>query len=163
MDDQTRIKLDDLDFKIINELRMDSQRSVRQLAKDIGESPSTIYNRIKRLTENNVVSNFTVTVDFNLLDLGTVAHVFLDVNREKGSIRDIAKQISELDGVYGVYVISGEYDIMVKIRGPSLQFITEFVLDKLQNVPGIRKSFTSQVFETVLDDRQQILASEENP
>jgi Lrp/AsnC family transcriptional regulator, leucine-responsive regulatory protein len=158
MDEKKKIKIDDLDLKIINELKADSQRSVRQLAKDLGESPSTIYNRIKRMEELEVLKNFTVSVDYSLLNLGFTAFVFIKFVKSNTPIRDAAKQIVELEAVHEGYLISGEYDMIAKLRSESMEKIAKIILDKVYPLPIVEKVSTSPVFETILEEKSQIFS-----
>ena len=68
---------DELDLRLLKELKKDSRRSVRQLAKSLNESPSTVYNRVKRLEAKSVIRRWTVSLDYEQLDLDHIAFVFV--------------------------------------------------------------------------------------
>jgi DNA-binding Lrp family transcriptional regulator len=50
-----------------------------------------------------------------------------------------------------VHVISGEHDILLKVRGESMECIGSLVIDKLRLIPGVGKTLTMASFATILD------------
>lgn len=153
---------DDLDHRLLKELKVDSRRSVRQLAKSLNESPSTIYNRVKRLESKAVIRRWTVTLDYEQLDLETTAFVFitLDTNINNGKtmkLRDIAKQIQRVGGIHEMHLLSGEYDILVKIRADSAKAIGHIVIDQIREIPGVMKTITSLSIEALIEEGDDII------
>ena len=142
---------DQLDLKLLKELKKDSRRSVRQLAKSLEESPSTIYNRVKRLESRDVIKRWTVTIDYEQLDLHVTAFILIQlVNIENGlHARDVAKRIGEIEGVYEVHLTSGDYDIIAKVRTRTIQDVGKLVLDEVRAISGVGKTVTNTCFESI--------------
>lgn len=149
---------DELDIRLLKELRIDSRRSVRQLAKSLGESPSTVYNRVKRLESREVIKKWTICFDYDQLDLNTVAFISIalksptDSSSNQEHLRDMAKEISKIKGIYEVHLISGEFDLLVKVRSKSLKTIGQLVIEKLRAMPCVDKTLTNACFETILEE-----------
>ncbi|MEM3335768.1 MAG: Lrp/AsnC ligand binding domain-containing protein, partial [Thermoplasmata archaeon] len=61
------------------------------------------------------------------------------------------KKISVMKNVEEVHIIAGEWDLIVKVRGSSVEEIGELVVENLRNIEGVEKTMTIVVFETVLD------------
>ena len=152
-------------MNLLRELRRDSRQSVRQLAKTLGESPSTVYNRVKRLEKQEIIKKFTISFDYQHLDLSTVAFIFVGLKppenvQDNGSkIRDMAREISQIKGVCEVHLISGDFDLLVKVRSKSLKTIGEFVIDELRSKPYVTKTSTNACFETILEECETNLDS----
>ncbi len=68
------------------------------------------------------------------------------------SKRQLAKRIAKIPGVYEVHIISGEYDLLLKVRGKSLEDIGKLVVDKLRQLKGVGKTLTFACFETVKEE-----------
>ena len=51
--------------------------------------------------------------------------------------------------MFEVHVISGDWDIIAKARGESIQSIGELVLDKIRNVKGVERTLTCTSFVTI--------------
>ncbi len=155
----SRIKLDELDNKLIRELKLDSRRSVRQLAKSLDESPSTIYNRVKRLESKEIIKKWTVTLDYSALNLDTVAFVFVnlggsDASKNNGRFNrhSVVEQLKQIDGVYEIHFVSGESDILIKLRADSIKSIGKVVMNEIRSLPGVVSTVTNTCFESVLDE-----------
>ena len=61
------VKIDDLDFQILEILAKDARISTVEIANKINSTVDTIKNRIKRLTKLDVVQGFRVSIDYNKL------------------------------------------------------------------------------------------------
>src|SRR3989338_6382809 len=59
-----KIKLDELDSAILEELRGNCKKTWRELAKKLKVSPVTIINRTRKLEKNKVVTGYSALVDF---------------------------------------------------------------------------------------------------
>jgi Lrp/AsnC family leucine-responsive transcriptional regulator len=69
---------------------------------------------------------------------------------EKGlSQRDTAEDIALLSGIFEVHMISGEYDMLLKVRGSSMEDVGRLVIDRLRDVKGVARTLTCTVFSTV--------------
>ncbi len=147
---------DELDLRLLNELRKDSRRSVRQLAKSLNQSPSTIYNRVKRLEVKDVIKRWTVNLDYSQLNLSTTAFILVKLNTfVNGEILDprkIAKEISKIKGVFEVHLMTAEWDLIVKVRAKNIKEIGELSMQKIRTIPGVEKTVTNTCFETILEN-----------
>lgn len=152
---------DELDQRLLQELIIDSRRSVRQLAKSLKESPSTIYNRVKRLEAKAVIRRWTVTLDYGQLNLDHTAFIFIAVETnfrdgKKLNLREIAEEIKVINGIYEMHLIAGEYDILVKIRSDCAKNIGKVVIDEIRQIPGVVKTSTSLAIETLLEENEKL-------
>lgn len=148
---------DELDLRLLKELKEDSRRSVRQLAKSLNESPSTVYNRVKRLEAKSVIRRWTVNLDYGQLDLDHIAFVFvsIDTNYLNGTthdLRDIINKIKEVDGIHEMHLLSSEYDLLLKIRGDCAKNIGKLVIDNIRQIPGVSKTVPALSLETIVEE-----------
>jgi DNA-binding Lrp family transcriptional regulator len=65
------------------------------------------------------------------------------------SQRIVAKEIAQFPEVQEVQIITGDWDLLVKLRTESVDAVGKFVVDKLRLIRGIEKTLTCMVFETV--------------
>lgn len=74
--------------------------------------------------------------------------LFVQVKCERGRAYRVAADIIEtVEGVSEVYSISGNYDLMLKCHlDPSID-VGHYVTEKIQNVPGVRDTFTIIAFK----------------
>lgn len=156
---EPKIKVDKLDLALIKELRSDSRRSVRQLAKSLNESPSTIYNRVKRLESKEMIKKWTISLDYSLLNLNIIAWVQISLEKyQTGSNgnrfphNSVVEQLKEIEGIYEIFFISGDYDILVKLRADSVKTIGSIVMEEIRVIPGVSGAVTNTCFEAVMEE-----------
>ena len=62
--------------------------------------------------------------------------------------RRIARQVADFPEVQEVHIITGNWDILIKVKDRDVAAIGRFVVDKLRTVRGIEKTLTCMVFDT---------------
>jgi len=144
--------LDKKDIKILNELKKNGRETTKNIAKKVNLPRATVHDRIQRMVERGIIKQFTVKTDYKKIDLPTTVFVFLSITPNNVTHQDLAKKISKLPGVYEVYMVTGEYDLLVKVRGESIESIGDIVIDKLRQLEGVGKSFTSACFRTIKEE-----------
>lgn len=72
--------------------------------------------------------------------------IFVYVKCVLGQAYKVASKIAELDGVSEVYSISGEYDLLIKCYLAKDCDEGRFVIESIQNVPGVQQTSTIIAF-----------------
>jgi len=67
--------LDDLDWRLLDELQLDARTSYNELARRIGVSAPTVAQRVRRLEEGGVITGYRATVNPTAVGLGVQALV----------------------------------------------------------------------------------------
>jgi DNA-binding Lrp family transcriptional regulator len=65
------------------------------------------------------------------------------------SQRNLGIQIGQLPRVTEVHLITGEWDIMLKVRAGSMEELGKLVLDKLREMKGVMRTVTCVCFNTL--------------
>jgi Lrp/AsnC family transcriptional regulator, leucine-responsive regulatory protein len=145
--------VDEKDLAILKELRSDSRRSTNQIAKILGIPRATVHERIKKMIQKGLIEGFTVITDYAQLGMQVTAFVLVSfLPTSLISQRDLAQQIAALEGVFGVHLISGQHDILVKVRGESMESIGSLVIDEIRGMEGVGGTLTCVSFSTVKQD-----------
>src|SRR5699024_9756960 len=76
-----RPRVDDVDRRLIEALRVDGRLSVRALAAQVHISRANAYARLERLREDGVITGFTAQVAPEHLGLGTSAYVSVSIEQ----------------------------------------------------------------------------------
>ena len=112
------IMLDEKDLAILGILRNDSRRSTKAIAAELDMPRATVHERIKRMVEKGVIRGFTVKLDHAKMGKPITAFILISFLPEPTiSQRNLAQDIATMEGVQEVHLISGEYDILAKVRG----------------------------------------------
>ncbi|BAJ51319.1 transcriptional regulator, lrp family [Candidatus Caldarchaeum subterraneum] len=135
-------ELDDKDLKILEELVEDAEQTVSAIAAKVKMPRTTVQERIKRLKQLGVIKKFTVQLDHSKLGKPATAFVLVSFQQGTTSQKKLAEDIAKLPEVVEAHVITGEWDIIVKVRSESMQSIGSLVVDKIRNMPGVGKTIT---------------------
>jgi len=144
--------LDEKDTSILEELMTDARKTTKAIARELDIPRATVHDRIVKMEQKHVIKKYTAVPDYSQLGLGVIAFILVQFEAEKGlSQRDTADDIASIPGIFEVYMISGEYDILLKVRGSSMEEIGKLVIDRLREVKGVARTLTCACFTTVKD------------
>ena len=147
------VMIDKKDEKILAELKKNARESTKAIAANIKIPRVTVHDRINKMIEKGVIKSFNVTLDYKKIGYSSEAFIFVSfLFNPDVSQRQLAKRIARISGVYEVHIISGEYDLLLKVRGKSLEDIGKLVVDKLRKLKGVGKTLTFACFETVKEE-----------
>ncbi len=140
--------MDDKDWKILSMLSNDGRLSVVEMAKDLSMPRATVQERLRRLVESGAIRKFAAVPDYSKIGKEVAAYVLVSFTRE-GSLsqRKLAEEIGTIPEVHEVALISGEWDMMLKVRASSVPEIGALVIDKLRMMKGIEKTQTCLTFQ----------------
>jgi Lrp/AsnC family leucine-responsive transcriptional regulator len=142
--------LDEKDSDILEALTADSRNTTKAIAKTLGIPRATVHDRIAKMEQKGIIRKYTAVPDYAQLGLGVTAFILVQFEPEKGlSQRDTAEDIALLSGIFEVHMISGEYDMLLKVRGSSMEDVGRLVIDRLRDVKGVARTLTCTVFSTV--------------
>ena len=144
---------DKKDEKILTELKKNARISTKKIAIHTNIPRVTVHDRIQKLIENGIIKSFTTILDYNRINLSCTVFILVSFQPNADiSQRELARKIAQLYGIYEVHIISGEYDLLLKVRGSSLEEIGKLVIDKLRQTKGVGKTLTCASFETIKEE-----------
>ena len=142
--------LDEKDTEILEELTKDSRKTTKAIAKELDIPRATVHDRIARMERKGVIRKYTAIPDYREVGLGVTAFILAQFDHSSGtSQRETAEDISDIPGIFEVHLISGEYDMLLKVRGASMEEIGQLVVDRLRDVKGVARTLTCASFATV--------------
>jgi Lrp/AsnC family transcriptional regulator, regulator for asnA, asnC and gidA len=138
-------------MKILTALHADASISVPQLSKRLGVNLSVTYSRIKRLQKRGVIERFTVLV--NEEALGMKAGALAGLNVDPKLREQVLSEISKMNDVRQIKEVTGRFDIIISLRGKTLDDLHKTVLDTIGKVPGVQHA---EVFMEVSRRQPQV-------
>lgn len=146
------------DKMILEELQKDCRQSMRKLSRKLGIPATTIHERIRKMIKKGVIKKFSAILDLEKIGLPTTAIVLVKRSgtEKKGKIdyKHIGKVLSKFPEIQEVYVVTGEYDAILKIRGKSEKEIGAYVVDKLWNISDVERSITCFVLHASKEENE---------
>lgn len=141
--------LDDLDRKILTELLKDSRQSHRSMARNLGVAVTTVIHRVQKLTDDGIIKDYTVTIDYEAL--GYELTVLTEITVSKGRLLEMESEIAKLPYVCAVYDITGLTDAMVIAKFRNRKDLSEFTKGLL-SMQFVERSNTHVVLTTIKED-----------
>lgn len=132
----------DLDIRLIEALRQDARRSLRQLAEELDVSPSTVGNRLNDLLDRGVITGFKPVIDYRKLGFGLVA--VTKIKARGDALPAIVEALAADARLTHVYEITGEFDVLVIGRFRNETEMNREI-KRMLGLPGIEGTNTSIV------------------
>ena len=145
--------LDKKDIQILKIIQRNSKITTREIARQLNIPVTTVFTRIKKLEQKGIIKEYRAILNEKKLGKGTTAFILASFsyrtqNKELLSQRELAREIAKFPEVQEVHIITGDWDLLIKVKAEDVEAIGKFVIDKLRLVKGIEKTLTCVVFET---------------
>lgn len=129
---------------LITLLRQNARTSNEDLAKELNTSAEDVAARIAELEKSGLVLGYSAIVDSHRVQSNTVtAAIEVSITPERGGGFDrLAQRISKFAEVQSCYLMSGGYDLLVIVEGPTLQEVATFITEKLATIKGVISTAT---------------------
>jgi len=130
-----------------------SRKTVNEIAKEVRLPRTTVGERIKKLVKKGIIKKFTAILNYEKIGKPITAFVLVSfVPHPNVSQRELAREIARIENVHEVYIISGEWDLLLKVRGKDMEEIGHLILDKLRSMKGVGKTVTCTCFSVVKEE-----------
>lgn len=138
------MEVDEIDIEIIEQFNKDGRSSLREIADELGLSPSTVSSRFHKLVEEGAVKRFQPVIDYEKIGYGLTS--IIDVNVGAGKKEDVIPELERRTNVVSVYVVTGETDIVLIAKFLNRPDMYNF-LKKLQQEEGVQETITKIVLD----------------
>jgi Lrp/AsnC family leucine-responsive transcriptional regulator len=119
--------LDDVNLRILAELRDGPRLSMAELARRVSMSAPAVTERVQRLQQAGVIAGYRLDIDPAAVGLPVTA--FARIRPMPGSLAKIAELAAELPQVTECYRITGEDCFLIKLHAPAIDQL-EAILDR---------------------------------
>jgi len=144
------VTLDSGDIKVLTIIQQNCRLTAREISDQTGLPVTTVFAKIKRIERLGLVEGYHAVLNARELGAGTTAFIlasFAYKSEEKTvSQRKVAREIANFPEVQEVHIITGEWDILIKVKTKDVDSVGKYVVDKLRLVKGIEKTLTCLVF-----------------
>lgn len=144
------MKLDDIDIRILQQLQQDSKITNKELSGKLDLSVTAIYERIKRLERNNVVSRYVALLNLEKVEKSfTVLCQIKLLQHTKAYMIKFEAAVARLPEVLECYHVSGEYDYNLKVVVKDMEAYREFMVTKLTTLEHIGSTQSTFIINQV--------------
>ena len=134
-------ELDDTDRQLLALLQKDDRLSLAELGKGVGLAPSSVNERIKRLTMRGVIEGFHAHVVPEALGLDLLAFVFVGWSNPATEAPFLAR-VAAAPAVLECHHVTGSWNYLLKVRLPNTRDLERFLGQVVKEVQGVERTET---------------------
>ncbi|WP_287876958.1 Lrp/AsnC family transcriptional regulator [Aquitalea sp.] len=151
------MQLDAIDMRILRALQDNGRLSNQDLADQVALSPSACLRRVRTLEEEGLIRAYRAELDAVALgfELEAIVQVTLDRSREDWH-GEFLQQMQAFEEVTAAYVVTGPCNYILQLRCRNLAAFSDFIVERLNKVPGMRDICSHIVMKTLKDSRHQL-------
>ncbi|SDU28303.1 Lrp/AsnC family transcriptional regulator [Stappia sp. ES.058] len=141
-----KIRLDAIDWHILNELQADGRITNVELARRVGISAPPCLRRVRALEEAGLIRGYRTLLDEKQLGYEVTAFAMVGLHSQtEADLIAFEKTVNGWPEVRECYMLSGEVDFLLKCVVPDLQSFQNFIIRDLtaaSNVDSVRTALT---------------------
>ncbi|WP_312692998.1 Lrp/AsnC family transcriptional regulator [Caproiciproducens sp.] len=149
--------------RLLNLLDENARLTTEQLAVMLNKTADEVANAIAEYEKQGVIRGYKALINWEKIDenkASALIELRVSPKRDRG-FDEIANRIMQFDEVESVYLMSGGYDLAVKVHGKSMQEIAMFVMRRLSTLDSVLSTATHFIL-TRYKDGGVILNSEDD-
>ena len=136
--------MDAIDKKLLGLLQEDTKKTTKELSMVLNLSVTAVYERIKKLEREGVISKYVAILDRNKVEKAFVVfcHIKL-IQHTKDFVTTFESEVVKLNEVLECFHVSGDYDYILKVHVKDMEEYREFMVTKLTGLQHIGSTHSS--------------------
>jgi DNA-binding Lrp family transcriptional regulator len=122
------------------------QLTTKQMAQVAGLSEAEVKRHLEQLKKEKIFLGWRPVLDLSReASAGAAVRAVIEVKitpERGGGFNRLADRISRFDEVEACYLMSGAFDLLIFVMGPSLQKVAGFVSERLSTIEGVISTST---------------------
>ena len=119
---KNRVRLDIIDYQILEQLKDNGRKPYRQIAQELQLAVGTITNRVQKLEEQGIIQGFRIQLDYQ--QLGYKLETIIKIEH-KSSIEHIVHTYPE--NIETSYKTTGKYNTILITRFKDMSELKQFI------------------------------------
>lgn len=142
--------LDATDIRILRILQENARITVKDLSRQVHLSPTPVFERLHRLEDGGYIRRYTAILDAAKLGRGFLVFCSVRLRRMgKDIANDFVRRIKDIPEVAECYNISGDFDYLLKIYAPDMQYYNDFLINTLGTIESLGSVQSSFVMNEI--------------
>ena len=141
---------DSFDLKILDELTLNARLPTSQIADKVKLSRNAVRQRIERMERDGVIKGYTLRLGEGQHQGDAVTAIIMVFRKDRMRGADVINSLRKIQEVRQCYVLSGEFDLLLKLRAHSQERLCQ-IWQKIAELPGVENTTTSFTLQQVID------------
>ena len=130
------MKLDHIDVEILKMFQVNSNRTVKSMAEALGLTTTPVFERIKKLEKEGLISNYVARIDRKKLGLKQTVFIAISIQGHTRSyLQKFVDKINSFPEVIECHRVSGNFDYLLKLVVQDIEAYETFIISKLTLLP----------------------------
>jgi len=122
--------LDDIGWKILDELQSDARISYAELGRRVGLSTPAVAERVKRLEDAEIITGYHASIDARKVGYPVSAFIRVTVAGDERTARRLGSTVMEIPEVRECHRVTGDCAFLLRADLPSVEQL-ERLIDRL--------------------------------
>lgn len=139
--------------KLLKLLRDNARLSTKELSVMLNRSETEVSNQISDLENQGIIKGYKTLINEQKVNAVVTALIELKVTPKKEyGFQDIADRVMQFHEVESVYLMAGDYDLAVFVKGETIQDVAMFVAKRLSPLDSVISTATHFVLQKYKQD-----------
>lgn len=148
-----KVKLDDVDRRILKDLQADGRMTNVELAKRIGISAPPCLRRVRALEDHQVIRGYHADINPDALGYSVMVFAFVGLNSQaETDLQDFEALVHDWPEVRECHMLVGETDFILKIVAHDWDHFQQFLTSKLTPAPNVSHVKTALAIRSNKDE-----------
>lgn len=148
-----KVKIDDVDRRILKDLQADGRMTNVELAKRIRISAPPCLRRVRALEENNIIRGYHADVNPEALGYSVMVFAFVGLNSQaETDLQNFEALVHAWPEVRECHMLVGETDFILKIVAHDWDHFQQFLTSKLTPAPNVSHVKTALAIRSNKDE-----------
>lgn len=142
--------------KLLSLLKENARLSTQELAVMLNQSEDVIMAALSAYEAQGIIKGYTTIINEAKLDEAPV-HALIELKvtpKKEQGFQDIADRVMALPEVDSVYLMAGNYDLAVFVKGKTMQEVAMFVAKRLSTLDSVLSTATHFVLSKYKENGQ---------
>ncbi|MBO9683776.1 MAG: Lrp/AsnC family transcriptional regulator [Flavisolibacter sp.] len=154
---QDNLSLDKTDLEILKYLQQNARMTVREIAEKVHLSTTPVHERIRRMEEGGVITQYVTLVNAAKIGKGLMVICYVSLKQHsKNAGAKFIKSIMEMNEVLECLTISGEFDFMLKVITENMDAYYHFHVNRLSEIENVGNVQSVFVMGVIKDTKQVV-------
>ena len=137
--------MDDMDQRLIAELRRDGRAALSDLAERLGLARGTVRSRMERLVSRGEIAGFTVLTRGDVTAAPVRGLMMIGIEGRGGE--KVMARLQGIPAVMAVHSTNGKWDLIAELATQTLLELDE-VIHRIRSIDGVITSETNLLLST---------------
>ena len=153
----TKIKLDDIDHKILDILIDNTRVPFTDISKRLLISAGTVHVRVKKMEDAGIIKGSSLNLDYEKLGYSFIAYIGIYLEKNSMTL-EVLDSLEAIPYITVAHITTGKFNIYCKLRARDTKHAKDliFIIDDIE---GISRTETMISLEESINDKKRLMHS----